>query len=158
MVISFIIAECNGYCFNDHTFKYSINFPKGWKVEQIKAFNGIGAQASSEDGTQIVIGAAKQNMPNYEFSDEFAKYLANNLTYPFYSNICNETNLLSAYAADFNNNNAIVNTIKCDNEYVNTMYVFNKGVTYTLTLVYSKQDPKGYSAMMKSIKTFKITR
>lgn len=154
-LILIVIGVTNVYAFHDKVHKYSITFPKGWKIEKL---NDDFLEASSGSGTHITVGAVREDMPAGNFTNEFAEYYTSRVTVRRLQPYCQSLSVLSAYAGDFNGYDAVVSTLKCDNDFVNTMFVPHNGTTYYIALVYKQSDTKGYNLMTSSIKSFKILK
>lgn len=160
LIAVIMLAICNvsaGYAFQDKVYKYSIQFPKGWKVEKVNLFGNVGMQATSKYGAQIMIGAARQDTSHIEYTDEFARYFTQNVTYPMARQMCDHVTVISATAVTvLDKYDGITNDLKCDDYRVQTMYFVNNGITYTINTAFNQADREGLRALFKSLKTFKV--
>lgn len=157
MMLSTICNVATGYGFQDKVHRYSIQLPKGWKVEKLKANGSVGAQAISKSGAQLVVGAAKQDTSGIEFSNEFAKFFTYKVTFPMASQMCENVKVVSAMAVTvLDRFDGIANNLICDTQRVQTMYFVNNGITYTITTVYNPADRESAQLIFNSLKTFRI--
>lgn len=156
-IFMLMVSFSDAYCFTDKEYHYSIVFPKGWKMEKIDVRGNRGAQATSNNGAQMVVGAARQDTRQMEFTDQFAKYFTRNVTYPMAKQMCENVSVISAMAVTvLDKYDGISNTLSCDGNRIETMYFVGNGITYTITEVYKPSDSASLKAIFNSLKTFKV--
>jgi len=162
LITLLLFCSClNGYCYEDKSMGYRINFPKGWKLEKTSTSNMTGMTATSYNGSQLGVGVLYKDVDkfkSFEATDSYAYYIAKNLTYNIYSRACRRLSIVNAHTAKIDGKDGVANTLACDNEHVSTMYIMNNGKIYSLIGVYSSPNSYDTKLLENSIQTFKFVK
>lgn len=124
ILVLVLFCDSNAFCYTDQLNKFSIQFPKKWKISKNELVGKISVSAiEPKSEAEIVIAVA----PNYINSPElltgdFAKIAAKAYR-PMIEQLCSGSKLLDAGTLNIDGYQALQMMYRCDNDFSFVMFL-----------------------------------